>query len=397
MRLQSNEMKEPNGTAPVDQTAPHEYCDALAAQQRATASLNAKFERLAFDLHDGDDGDFLSGWQCQNPFVSRFLSNVRQRAETLDHRRYSYFDAHSELGQSILDHHTCLDGVRPEAVLCGCGTTSLLFTWATYLHSIGVSRVYYLPPLYITLHTALDRYGIRTIPLTARQPYEPSYDFELPDEPGATLLLTDPVWYAGVTIPPHFISRVAEWQRRVSATVFVDGTLQYLPWGDKRGEGTAALDSELTFRLVCPSKQLCVHGYRFSYMLLPSAHFRGLAWTYTNLFGPAPADSIAFAYEAMAALREATIPNQLMTLVSRRYRHLLGINAIASDLSPTCGYFVFVQVRAPLPVGYVLLDGAYFDQHEYAGYTKLNLLSPSLHLIGGDTLPTPGSEACPNA
>jgi hypothetical protein len=48
-------------------------------------------------------------------------------------------------------------------------------------------------------------------------------------------------------------------------------------------------------------------------------------------------------------------------------------------------------------VGYVLLDGAYFDQHEYAGYTKLNLLSPSLHLIGGDTLPTPGSEACPNA
>ena len=250
---------------------------------------------------------------------------------------------------------------------------------------MGVSRVYYLPPLYITLHIALDRYGIRTTPLTERQPYEPAYDFDLPDDPGAVLLLTDPVWYAGVTVPSHLIDRIAEWQSRVSAIVFVDGSLQYLPWHGERFESTVALDRSLTFRLVCPSKQLCVHGYRFSYMLVPTAHVRGLAWTYTNLFGPAPADSVAFALEAIPAISLGTVPRQLMALASERYDHLLQAGAITSTLLPSCGYFVFGQINTPLPADYVRVDGSYFNQPAYHGYTKLNLLSPSLPLIGGST------------
>lgn len=353
----------------------------IAVVSGTVASLEAKFERLAFDLNDGDDGEFLSGWQCSNPFVRQFLAMVSRRAETLDHRRYSYFDAHVNLARTILEHHEHIDGVRPEAVLCGCGTTSLLFTWATYLQSIGVSEVYYLPPLYISLHTALERYGIRAIALTTKQAYESSYEIDLPNEPGATLLLTDPVWYAGTRVPAEVVTRIGEWQRRSSARVFVDGTLQYLPWSGNRSEATAKLDPSLTFRLVCPSKQLCVHGYRFSYMLVPSAHLRGLSWTYTNAFGPAPADSIAFALEAIPALGKNRIPRQLMTRASARYRRLLLAGAIESILSPDCGYFVFARIRAPLPPGYVLVDGTYFGQHEYPGYSKLNLLSPSLRLI----------------
>ncbi len=360
----------------------------LATQRKGTAALDAKFERLAFDLKDGEDGDFLSGWQCSNPFVPEFLRKVTIRAGELDHTRYTYFDAHSGLVQSIVNHHAQLDGVRPEAALCGSGTTALLSTFGTYLRSIGVSRVYYLPPLYITLHTTLDRYGILTIPITAKQPYEPGYDhLELPEEAGAILLLTDPVWYAGTPVSREAIQRIAEWQRRVSATVFVDGTLQYLPWSGERSETTAALDVSATFRLVCPSKQLCVHGYRFSYMLVPAAHLRKLAWVYTNLFGPAPADSVAFAHEAMIAISQGTIPEQLMALASKRYGYLERIGAIQSDLRPSCGYFVFSRIIAPLPPDYTQVDGTYFGQGEYTGYSKLNLLAPSLRLIGGSSLP----------
>lgn len=363
-------------------TAPSRADIDLEAQRQKTAQLNAKFERLAFDLGDGDDGEFISGWQCHNPHAGPLLESVKQHANHIDHTRYSYFDAHANLTENILDHHTTLDKRRPEAVLCGCGTTALLFTWAAHLHSMGVSKVYYVPPLYITLHTALDRFGIRAVPVADRQPYEPGFCLDLPDDPGCTLLLTDPVWFSGTAVAEHWIDAVGRWQLENSSTVFVDGSLQYLPWSGPRHEMTATLLPELTVRLVCPSKQLCTHGYRFSYMLAPSRLIRGLAWTYTNIFGPAPADSIAFAHAAIEAVAAGEIPRVLMKTASARFADLVRTGAIETSLNPNCGYFVFAHIAAALPSGYVQIDGSYFYQAAYPGYAKINLLSPSIGLLG---------------
>ena len=350
-------------------------------KSNSSARLNTKFEKLAFDQGDGDDGNFLSGWQCENPFVSDLLQSVRDRATTLDHRRYTYFDSHGDLIQSIHSHHKRLDAISPQAVICGCGTTSLLSTFAAYLHSIGVSKVYYIPPLYITLQTALESYGIIAEAVSSKQPYEDDFYMDLPDINNPVLLLTDPVWYAGTSINHRVIDDIAAWQQTTKALIFVDGSLQYMPWVGPRYEATSILDPSLTIRLICPSKQLCIHGYRFSYLLVPTSHSRSLAWTYTNIFGPAPADSVAFAHEAIAAISDGSIPKQIMSITSHRYEHMLNEADISSTIAPNCGYFVFAKILRTLPADYICIDGTYFAQESYPGYIKLNLLSPSLKLI----------------
>lgn len=353
----------------------------LAQQTERTASLNEHYERLAFELNDGDKGNFLSGWQCVNPFVSSFFATVKKRAERFDYARYTYFDEHVDLATSIIGMHAKFDVTPPQSVMCGSGTTSLLFTFVTYLQSIGTKRIYYIPPLYITLYSALDRYGIEAVPVSTAQPFEPTFALNLPETRNSTLLLTDPVWYAGISVSPAIMNEIVEWQRRTSSLVFVDGSLQYLRWDGTLSEASARLDPALTFRLICPAKQLSSHGYRFSYILLPQSHNRRMIWAYTNIFGPACVDSIAFGHEAVAAISNRRIPQELMSLASKRHAFLRENRIIESELTPHCGYFVFERIRAPLPEGYVMVDGKFFDQKNYPDHIKINLLSPSLKLI----------------
>jgi hypothetical protein len=353
----------------------------LAEQTKLTASLNAHYEELAFELNDGDKGNFLSGWQCENPFVSSFFATVKKRAESLDYTRYTYFDEHVALADSIVAMHAKFDRTPPQSVMCGSGTTSLLFAFVTHLQSIGTPRIYYIPPLYITLYSALDRYGIETIPVSTKQPFESKFTLHLPEERNSTLLLTDPIWYAGTSIAPAIIDEIREWQRRTSSLVFVDGSLQYLRWNGTINEATARLDPSLTFRLICPAKQLSSHGYRFSYILLPQSHNRRMTWVYTNIFGPACTDSIAFGHEAVTAISNQRIPQELMALASKRHAYLRENKIIESEVTPDCGYFVFEKIRVPLPEGYVKVDGKFFNQQNYPDHIKINLLSPSMKLI----------------
>jgi histidinol-phosphate/aromatic aminotransferase/cobyric acid decarboxylase-like protein len=341
----------------------------------------ALYEELAFDLNDGDNGNFLSGWQCENPFVEKLLADVRDRSNHIDHRKYVYFDDDDDLAEMIRAFHTTIDRQTPEAILCGSGSTALLFAVVTHLHASGLKRIYYVPPLYFTLHRAFGWFGIEAQPVSALQPFEAGFELELPTDSNSVLFLADPVWYAGKAVPHDAVEAIAEWQRRTGSIVVVDGSLQYLGWSDTAGEATARLDPSRTLRLICPSKQLCVHGYRFSYLLLPSASERSVAWTYSNIAGPAGADSLAFAHEAMAALATNDISKKLVGVAMDRHRRLRAGNIIASDVSPDAGYFVFERITVPLPVGYKLVDGRFFDQPNYPDRAKINLLSPSMDLL----------------
>ncbi len=347
-----------------------------------TKKLNALYEELAFELDDGDQGHFLSGWQCDNPFVSDLLSAIKERSIHIDHRKYVYFDDDIELSNGIRNIHTLFDGVRPQGILCASGSTLLLYSFVTYLKRIGIKRVHYIPPIYFTLHIAFELYGISATPVSAKQPFEKGFSIELPKESGCVVFLTDPVWFTGTQYSADIIEKIVAWQKENSSLVFIDGSLQYLPWNGIVRENTARLDPSYTFRLVCPSKQLAVHGYRFSYLLLPSSHERSMAWTYANIAGPAASDSIAFAYEAMAAISDRVVPNNLMKIVSKRHSYLRTNRIIESDIFPACGYFVFEKIKAALPEGYALVDGKYFALGNYPGYTKINLLSPSLRIFG---------------
>ena len=105
------------------------------------------------------------------------------------------------------------------------------------------------------------------------------------------------------------------------------------------------------------------------------------------MMGPANIASIAFAYEALSALEAGEIPRSLVAQVSGTHRRLRAKQSISSPFEPKCGYFVFEEILAPLPAGYLVVDGRYFEQSRYPNHVKINLLSPSLHLIDAQALP----------
>lgn len=354
----------------------------ISKQLNSAMRLNAYYEELAFDLNDGDQGHFLSGWQCENPCVSDLLFAIKERSNHIDYRKYKYFDEDDELSNKIRNVHTSFDSVCPQGILCASGSTLLLYSFVTYLKRIGFSRVYYIPPIYFTIYLAFELYGLSATPVSARQPFEKGFSMELPNENGSVVFLTDPIWYTGTQYSDDIIDEIVAWQKRTSSLVFVDGSLQYLPWNGIVREGTARLDPSYTFRLVCPSKQLSVHGYRFSYLLVPSSHERTMSWTYANIAGPAAADSIAFAHEAMAAVSDRSVPDNLMKIAFKRHNYLRVRGITESDIIPVCGYFVFEKIKVDLPEGYTMVDGKYFGLSNYPGYTKINLLSPSFRILG---------------
>lgn len=343
--------------------------------------MNEYYRRLAFELDDGNRGDFLSGWQCENRCVARLLAEVRARCASVDFTRYTYFDADEQLSQMIARFHQQVDRRAPEAILCGPGASPLLATFLAFLSSHKAQTAYYLPPVYHSILTGLERYGITVTAVAERQPYEADFRLLLPDRARSVLFMTDPAWYCGTAVSESTMIDIASWQRSTDSIVFVDGSFQYLPWSGTLLERTGSLEPSLTYRLVNPCKQLAIHGYRFAYLILPNNSVDEIAWTSTNLTGPASAESVAFAHEAMKAITEQEIPRSLIDLARSRYRTLLDENRIAVGPEPVCGYSVFCKIVRHLPADYVLMDGKYFQQPRYPGFAKVNLLSPSIGLL----------------
>jgi len=350
------------------------------AQPPSALDLNEYYRKLAFELDDGDKGNFLSGWQCDNPFVASLFDAVTRRRAGIDFAKYIYFDADEDLVQAVLSFHRNVDGVAPEAVLSGAGASPLMFSFITLLSKLQIRRAYYIPPVYHTVPVALARYGIEFLAAAKGQPFDHDFELNLP-EASSVLFLTDPVWFAGVSVPSPIIRAVAEWQQRTGSIVFVDGSLQYLPWNGALLEETSKLTPSLTYRLVSPSKQLAIHGYRFAYLLLPEKTHPDLTWIYSNICGPASAESVAFAHEAMSAIVEGQIPSQLTQLAASRCRSLTQQKIIEPDPKPDRAFSVFAKVNCALPTGYQVMDGRYFDQERPSACIKVNLLSPSIQLL----------------
>lgn len=347
-------------------------------------NINAVYENLAFDLSDGDSGAFISGWQCDNKYINDFIDSVRRRSFDFEYHRYIYFDEDEILSKKILDLHELFDGIRPQGVLCASGSTPILYSFVSYLKKLGVDQIYYIPPIYFTLHVAFELYGIKAISLSQKQPFEKNFCFNLPQEKTIVLFLTDPIWYTGTKFSEDSMVEISKWQEKTSSLVFVDGSLQYLPWNFRLKEYSSMLNSDYTFRLICPTKQLSIHGYRFSYLILPSSHQRGFAWTYANISGPTSVDSIIFAHESIGAIKNRNIPDRLMREVVKRYKYLRHHNVIESEHVPECGYFVFEKINIPLPDKSIVMDQKYFDLNGYKGYVKINLLSPSINILYKD-------------
>jgi histidinol-phosphate/aromatic aminotransferase/cobyric acid decarboxylase-like protein len=181
-------------------------------EQDQIADLLNLHHVLEVEHDDGDKGNFLFGWQCQNPFADDLLAATRARSVGLNHTQYSYLEEEPVLVDKIRRVHQRLDGIAPADVFCGAGATALLVTFAAYLRTKKIDEVYFLSPIYFSVHFALRLFGIRPRAISGRHAFEPDFKMNLPQRK-AVLILTDPIWYAGIPLSENVIEQIVQWQQ----------------------------------------------------------------------------------------------------------------------------------------------------------------------------------------
>ena len=347
-------------------------------------SALASNKELETKYGDGDHGNFLSGWQCVNLFASEMLDRVYTKTKGIDFVKYAYSEYDDDIIERILSFHKIVDGVDVEhAFPSSCGSTSLIFSFCAHIAKQGIKEIYYIPPIYFSMHYALKMFGIKARPISGSHIYEENFAINLPNKT-TVLVFVDPLWFSGRHVPVKIVDDIAIWQQKTGSIIFVDGSFQYMPWNGHRNESTSKLDPSKTMRMICPTKILAIHGYRMSYALLPHINKQDFFHTFTNIYASSASSNIEFAREAMNEMISGEITKKIVNLSISRYNRLINTKRIDSSIVPDCGYFTFSKILHPLPSGYKLMTQEFFEQKRYPGYAKLNLISPSYHLIDPD-------------
>jgi len=313
---------------------------------------------------------FVSDWNGSHPFVAEYLGDPRQYAECAD-ATYQYFDHHRDLIEAIQGFHVEREGLAMPQVVPGDGATSFLAAWALWLLESGVREIFYVPPLYYTLHHLLRIVGIRTRPVAGRQVFEPEFVMHLPDRK-CVLLFTDPVWFAARCVPEDVIEELLAWQVRTSSLIFVDGSFQFTRWDGVRCERTSRLLPDLTVRLVCPTKSLGIHQFRFAYLLVPPHCRDDFLFLYESVVGATAYANVLFAKRAMSVLRSPEANTKLFAYCEQVLHRLVAQGLFATTIAPETGYFVFGKLAESLRG--VAMGQEFFEQRHYPEYVRVNLL-----------------------
>jgi aspartate/methionine/tyrosine aminotransferase len=343
-------------------------------------SLLERHAQLEALYGDNETGNWLSGWQCDNPWIDQIRRIVDKHKSAVPRDKYHYLSEDSYILDSLREFHLAVDKNTPESFLCGTGSSTIIFTFCAWLKAQDVQRVYYIEPMFFAVHHALELFGIETRPVNARHGFEASFKVNLPQEK-TILLFTDPIWYAGTSLSANVVEQISDWQRATQSLIFVDGSFQYAAWTGVDHEASAILDPSLTVRLICPTKALAAHGYRFAYATVPQHIHDRMAHIYSNIYGSASIESMAFGRAIPELIVDRTLCNTLSRTIGERHAMLRSRGIIAANWDADRGYFVFERIHCPLPPNAKLLGGSYFDQKRYPDHRRINLLSPSIHLL----------------
>lgn len=343
-------------------------------------SVLDQHSRLELDHADGDAGRFLSGWQCENSWAEELAQKVYAERNTIRGDEYQYIEEDEPILESLRAFHVKIDGTLTQNILPALSSTQLLFAYCMHLQSIGVAEVFYIPPLYYTFHAALQLFGIRARPISARHAYEVGFTLNLPNR-RSILLLSDPTWYSGTAITATTIEKLGKWQQETSSQIFVDGSFQYMRWSAGENEPTSKLAPELTARIICPTKILAMHSYRFAYLLAPPLLCRSMASKISVVGGSSPGESIALGRVAAREMLQGAIPRRLIEEIKKRHADLRARERIRCEWMPSSGYFVFEQLVGSVSISTPLMDGSYFEQPRFPDHRRINLLSPSISLL----------------
>ncbi|MER6404484.1 pyridoxal phosphate-dependent aminotransferase [Streptomyces viridosporus] len=325
-------------------------------------------------------GRFLSGWQTTHPFSGRYLDGAQslpQELSTLEN--YSFLSDSAALTDSITAFHTETDGVAypGDGVYVSSGSSPLLLGFFLALREMGVEEVCYVPPVYYTCYYFCGALGIPMHRVGDGLLHGENTELELPERRSA-LILCDPIWVFGTTVHPRQIERIAEWQRRTGSFVLVDGTFQYARWDrSSRAEPTARLEQDLTFRIVCPTKSLAVHGTRFAYLLLPPEFRESIRYACANSTGATGAANEHFALRIMEVMRSEESNDALVEHIQRERERLLATGVIRSEAAlPEAGYYTFAVLDQAALKDAIVMDQRFFGIEGFADHVRVNLLHP---------------------
>ena len=330
---------------------------------------------------------FLSDWNGTHPFVNDFLGpELVSLGKEAVAGEYIYLEERSAISDAIIHFHRQVESLDIDAsnVLAGAGSSSLLAAFALWLSKQGVEKIYYLPPLYHSFHYFLSLLRIDAIPVSEKQAFEPGFTLTLPEQL-AVLVFCDPLWYAGKHVPEAVIATISRWQQRTGSLVFVDGSFQYLSWNSGLSESSSSLNLSRTFRVVCPTKALAVHSYRFSYLLHPSEFHTDFTFLYESLVGSAGVGNLAFGRRALEVLSSEANNSRLRDFLRNTFVELENIGVFQTRIEPDCGYYVFARPlkNAKVTEERILMDQDFFELTGFPGYGRINLMvARKLYLEG---------------
>lgn len=328
---------------------------------------------------------FISEWNCENPFIEEYMGDLsRVNIPRKREGEYVYFKDDYYLSSMIGDFHKNHDhlDLKHDNILPGAGSTPLIASFCMWLVQNKIDTFYYIPPLYYTFYYYSDLFSIKARPVSYKHAFDKNFSCRLPKEK-AILILCDPIWFSGISVNQEIISDLKQWQQDTGSIIFIDGSFQYCKWSSPHKEHTADLDPNLTFRLICPTKALAIHGYRFSYLLLPPTMKEKFIYLYENITGATVFRNLIFAHQAMSILSRSGSNYDLYHNVRMRYNTLIEKDLISPLGNPDCGYFVFAKLRKEVE-SFIGMDGSYFDLNGFEGYSRINMLGPNvMKLLSG--------------
>jgi aspartate/methionine/tyrosine aminotransferase len=341
---------------------------------------------------------FISGWETTHNVTYEHLAPLQTSAPSMP-RPFEYrFMADDELlTEKVREFHRRVDGDFPEAadIFIGAGSSPLLTSTMIFVSQAGEKDILYVPPTYHAYYQMAEILGMTMTPvgegLTADG--EAQIHEQLPDRT-TTLLITDPSWISGRPFSAEFYRQLAQWQARTGSRVVVDGTFQYTRWAAMSAEHSSLLIPTQTFRLICPTKSLCVHGVRCAYLILPRADGEELGWLYCKVVA---ATSIFDIYAAHLMLDQLSSPRNnrdLVAAVQAQYAGLVNAGLVRERVAePSCTYYVFG--RPGFDASTVLsMNGSHFELPALSAYLRMNLLSPHLpELLAAAGSPGSGAGA----
>lgn len=318
---------------------------------------------------------FISDWNGSHPFANEFLGELASSPpiKTVS-GQYIFFDEQADVIEAIARFHQSVENLAlsPKNILAGQSSSSLLAALTLWLLKEGHTKAHYIPPLYFTIHYFRSSMRLETIPISSRHIFQDDFCMDLPRQ-RTVLFMTDPVWYAGVPFSRSQIERIASWQKETGSLVIVDGSFQYLQWGDDRLELSSLFDPNLTFRVICPTKALALPSFRFAYLLHPAWAHEDFLFLYESLVGSCSVADLAFARRCLSVLSSLKGNRPLTTHLRSVYEKLRIKGHVTTEITPSCGYFIFGKAFG-LPPNVQLMNQDYFELTDIPDYFRINLM-----------------------